>query len=68
MSLIFKGSMCGFDTLIEQLPDGCLSVMQASKEGDNLDDAHYAVDQVVLDDDALRDLLVPGVATACGTS
>lgn len=67
MSTVFKGRMCGFATLIEKLPDGCLSIMQASKEDDNLDDAHYPVDQVVMDDDVLRDLL-GGVATACGTA
>lgn len=60
MSTIFKGIMGGFDTLIEQLPDGCLSIMQTSKKDDSLDDPHYVVEQVVLDDDAIRDLLVPG--------
>lgn len=65
MSLVFKGTMCGFDTLVEKLPDGCLSIMQTSKKEDSLDDPHYVVEQVVLDDDAIRDLLSPG-ATASG--
>ena len=65
MTTVFKGTMCGFDTLMERLPTGELSIMQTSNKDDDLDDAHFPVEQVVLDDGVIRELL-GDVAPASG--
>jgi hypothetical protein len=67
MSTIFKGALGGFDTLIEELPDGFLSIMQVDVADDDLDDGHGSISQVVVERSVLLDLLGGQVPTACGT-